>query len=409
MGSEDKKGSTYLIKNAPSDRVDAPSPSDGPKSAPPGSEPPGSEAPDGRWRTSSPPPGESLEAKWWPDRELGKAFRRWTGIPPARGDHARAVAMKFLVERLNVGGLTAVGSAPRTPLPIVEPPDFAARVRTMAVQLGMHGPNEEAPEHTALLAMGEDVLPILRDFFPGRLWFNRWEPHVQPPRGGSVSGLCRTLVAFGNRAAPYIVELLKSEDPETRYYATLVAAELPHPVLVEPLAATLFDDDQGVSRSALYALEVFDEQEGVEGLKESLRALAVASDTDQRSRLLAMRALAVLRDEQCVEALISALSERSVLGEAAWRVLRMLTAQDFGDREPDWRTWFSDNAGRSRVEWLIDSLDHEDPEIRAIASRDLLRASAQDYGYRVNMPRDDRRAIRERYRLWWSGRNDSGN
>jgi len=308
---------------------------------------------------------------------------------------------------LNVGELTAVGTAPRTPLPAIEPPDLAARVQTMVIRLGMHGPNEEAPDHRALLALGDEALPILRDLFPGRLWFNRWEPHVQPPRGRSVSGLCRTLVAFGDAAVPYIAELLKNEEPETRYYATLVAAELPHPLLVEPLAAALFDDDQGVSRSALYALEVFQEQEGVEGLKESLRALALASDSDQRSRLLAMRALAVLRDDQCIEALITALSEPSVLGEAAWRVLRMLTAQDFADRESDWQAWFVDNGGRSRLEWLIDSLDHEDPEIRAIASRDLVRASGRDYGYRVNMPGDDRKAIRERYRLWWAGRDNA--
>ena len=205
MGSGSKRDSTYLIKNAPSDRVEAPSPSDAPMSEPP----------DGRWRTSHPPPGESLEAKWWPDRELGKAFRRWTGIPPARGDDARTAAMKFLIERLNVGELTAVGTAPRTPLPELEPPDFTARVHTMVVRLGMHGPNEEAPDHSALLAMGEEVLPTLRNLFPGRLWFNRWEPHVQPPKGRSVSGLCRTLVAFGDRAAPYIGQLLKSDDPET--------------------------------------------------------------------------------------------------------------------------------------------------------------------------------------------------
>jgi hypothetical protein len=396
MGSESDGDSTYLIKNAPSDRVEAPSPNE--VTATEGSEPP-----DGRWRTSNPPPGQSLDAKWWPDRELGKAFRRWTGIPPARGEPARAAAMKFLVERLNVGELTAVGTAPRTPLPEVAPPDFTARVHAMAVRLGTHGPNEEAPDHSALLAMGEDVLPVLQDLFPGRLWFNRWEPHIQPPRGRSVSGLCRTLVAFGAPAAPYIGTLLKSEEPETRYYAALVAAEVPHPLLIVPLAAALFDEDQGVSRSALYALEVFHEQQGVEGVKDSLRALAIASDTDQRSRLLAMRALAVLRDEQCVEPLIGALQERSVLGEAAWRVLRMLTAQDFGDREADWRAWFADNGDRGRVEWLIDSLDHEDPEIRAIANLDLQRESAQDFGYRVNMPRDERRAIRERYRLWRSG------
>jgi len=397
MGLDDKKDSTYLVKNAPSDRVEAPSPS-----APPSSKPP-----DGRWRTSNPPPGESLESKWWPDRELGEAFRRWTGIPPAGGDDARSVAMKFLVEHLNVGEVTAVGTAPRTPLPEIEPPDFVARVQTMVTRLGMHGPNEEAPDHGALLALGVEVLPILRDAFPGRLWFNRWEPHVQPPQGRSVSGVCRTLVAFGEPAVPYVVELMKSDDPEVRYYATLVAAELPDPRLIEPLAAAMFDDDQGVSRSALHALEIFRGQPGIEALKASLRAMAVASDSDQRSRLLAMRALAVLRDAKCVETLIPALSEPGVLGEAAWRVLRMLTAQDFGDRAADWRAWFADNGHRSRTEWLIDSLDHEEPEIRAIAHRDLVRLSGQDYGYRVNIPSDQRRAIRERFRLWWSGRGDS--
>ena len=394
MGSDGNSDSTYLIKNAPSDRVDA-SPS----------EPPKSEPPDGRWRTSAPPPGESLEAKWWPDRDLGKAFRRWTSIPAARGEAARDVAIKFLVEHISVGELTAVGTAPRAPAPLVEPPDLAARVQAMVARLGMHGPNEQAPEHGALLTVGEDALPALRDHFPGRLWFNRWEPHVRPPRGRSISGLCRTLVAFGEPAVPYVVELLKSVDPEIRYYATLVAAELPHPLLVEPLATTLFDDDQGVSRSALYAFEVFQEQAGIEELKESLRALAVASDADQRSRLLAMRALAVLRDTECIEALFAALTEPSVLGEAAWRVLRMLTAQDFGDDESAWRAWFDQHGSRARAEWLIDSLDHEDGEIRAIASRDLVRMAGRDYGYRVNMSGDDRRAIRERFRLWWGSRS----
>jgi hypothetical protein len=394
MGSD--QDSTYLIKNPPSDRVEAPDPNDSPTSAPP----------DGRWRTSAPPPGESLDAKWWPDRDLGKAFRRWTSIPPARGEAARSVAIKFMVEHLNVGDLTAVGTAPRTPAPVIEPPDLAARVHAMVVRLGAHGPNEEAPDHSALLAIGEEALPALHDLFPGRLWFNRWEPHIQPPPGRSVSGLCRTLVAFGEPAVPYVVGLLKSSDPEIRYYATLVAAELPHTLLVEPLAATLFDDDQGVSRSALYALEMFREQEGIGELKVSLRALAVAADADQRSRLLALRALAVLRDEKAVETLFQALDERSVLGEAAWRVLRMLTAQDFGSDENAWRAWFDEHRTKARTEWLIDSLDHEDPEIRAIASRDLGRIAGHDFGYRVNMPADDRRAIRERFRLWWSAQRD---
>lgn len=396
MGTEGNGDSTYLIKNAPSDRVST-SPS----------EPPKSEPPDGRWRTSSPPPGESLEAKWWPDQELGRAFRTWTSIPPAKGRTASEVALKFLVEHLDVGELTAVGSAPRGPVSVVEPPDLAARVQAMVARLGVHGPNEEAPDHGALLALGEVALPALRDQFPGRLWFNRWEPHVQPPRGRSVSGLCRTMVAFGEPAAPYVIELLKSIDPEIRYYATLVAAELPHPMLVEPLAAVLFDEDHGVSRSALYALEAFDGEDGLDELKASLRAIALAADADQRSRLLAMRALAVLRDTGCVRSLIAALSERSVLGEAAWRVLRMLTAQDFGSDVERWQAWLEEHGARPRTEWLIDSLDHDDPEIRAIASRDLSREAGQDFGYDVDMPPDGRRAARERFRLWWSSQAEA--
>ena len=74
---------------------------------------------------------------------------------------------------------------------------------------------------------------------------------------------------------------------------------------------------------------------------------------DQRSRLLAMRALAVLRDTECVESLLSALPERSVLGEAAWRVLRMLTVQDFGDDESPWRAWFETHGTEPRITWLI--------------------------------------------------------
>lgn len=398
MGPGNDRHSTYLIKNAPSDRVEAPTPSESPETGPP----------DGRWRTSNPPPGDGLETEWWPDRELGRAFRRWTGIPPARGDVGRTAAMKFLVEHLSVSELTAVGTAPRASLPVIEPPDAAERMRTMVSRLGMHGPNEEAPEHGALLAIGADALPALRDLFPGRLWFNRWEPHVQPPKGRSVSSLCRTLVAFGEAAVPYVVELLKHDDPETRYYATLVAEELPHPVLVEPLAAALFDEDQGVCRSALHAFEAFREQEGIEQLQRSLRALAVASDADQRSRLLAMRALAVLRDVECIETLIPALTERSVLGEAAWRVLRMLTLQDFGSDLEQWRAWLREHGPRDRIEWLIDSLNHEDPEIRSIASRDLCQEAGGDYGYRPDMPADQRQAVQERYRLWRSGTKAGG-
>ena len=393
MGSRDKDDSTYLIRNAPSDRVECPGPDQGSESVPPS----------GRWRTSNPPPGASPDSRWWPDPELGQAFHRWTSIPPARGDGGREAAVELLVDRLKTAGLSAVGTSPRR-APPVETPGLTSKIHTMVARLGRHGPNEEAADHRALLDLGEEALPTLQALFPGRLWFHRWEPHVRPPKGRNVSALCRTLVAFGAAAVPYIAELLRSPDDEVRYYATLVAAEIPDARLIEPISAALFDDDHGVSRSALRTLEVFEGLEALESVKQALRALAVSIDTNQRSRLLAMRALAVLRDETAVDSLIDALGEHSVLGEAAWRVLRMLTAQDFGNGSDAWRAWHEENRARSREEWLIESLDHDDEEIRMIAARDLARLSTKSFGYDPSLSRDARRAAQARYRQWWSSR-----
>mgnify|MGYP001820789541 FL=1 len=117
-----------------------------------------------------------------------------------------------------------------------------------------------------------------------------------------------------------------------------------------------------------------------------------------------MRTLAVLRDAECIPTLIPALSERSTLGEAAWRVLRMLTGQDFGTDEDAWRAWHEENGSRPRIEWLIESLDHDDPECRKIGSRDLIRMSGEDFGLDVDLPPAERRAVVEQYRKWWSQR-----
>jgi hypothetical protein len=83
----------------------------------------------------------------------------------------------------------------------------------------------------------------------------------------------------------------------------------------------------------------------------------------------------------------------------------MLTGQDFGAQEDRWRAWLREHDKRDRMEWLIDSLDHADADIRDIACRDLRQASGQDYGYRAEMPSDARRAIQDRYRRWWLERD----
>lgn len=392
MGSQKHPRSTYLIRNAPSDRVEE-APSDELQSERPD--------PTERWRSSKPPPPDAVEASWWPDQGLGQAFRRWTSIPPARS--GRSIALDFLVEHLKVTGIDARGTAPQVSDRPVAPPDFLRRIKMMVERLGTHGPNEEAPEHSALLKLGEDALPALRDAFPGQLWFSRWEPHARPARGRDVSGLCRVFVEFGAMAVPYLVEVLASDDSNTRYYGTLVAADLKHPALVKPLAAALLDTDPGVARGALQALSSHRDEAGYRECLVVLRDVVASGAHDQRDRLLALRALAVFRDVEAIEPLISSLSERIVLREACWRTLRMLALQDFGEDQEAWRAWYRGNRELDRFEWLVEGLDHSDPEIREIAGHDLVETTQQDFGYHKSLPTDERREVMRQYRAWHSG------
>ena len=146
-----------------------------------------SDPPDGRWRTSNPPPGESLDAKWWPDRDLGKAFRRWTGIPPARGDQAQS-------GRDEVPGRALERRRPdrrRDRAPNAPAGDRAAGLRRTRASDGRCDSactaRTKRPRPRALLAMGEDVLPVLRDLFPGASGSIAGSPTCSP----LAAGACR--------------------------------------------------------------------------------------------------------------------------------------------------------------------------------------------------------------------------
>ena len=331
---------------------------------------PGEGAPTDRRESSQAPPDEDLDARWWPDEKLGERFRRWT-TPPSNVHVNPSVVPEVLVERLAANGIDAVGTAPKRSMPPIAPPGLSQRIAKMVDRLAEHGPNEQAPDQAALLRIGEEALPILCARFPGRLWFSRWQAHTRPPPGRDVSGLCRTLVAFGERAVPYVADLLEAEDADTRYYATLVAIELSHPAFLRGLARLLFDTDHVTAKLALQMLTDSARFEGYEDLVTGLRSTATSADADERSKLLAIRALAVIRDQSAVQPLITLLSGRGVLSEAASQVLRMLTLQDFGPDQARWQAWYAAHGREARQLWLGRGLEHGNPDIREIARRDL--------------------------------------
>jgi len=73
-----------------------------------------------------------------------------------------------------------------------------------------------------------------------------------------------------------------------------------------------------------------------------------------------------------VPPLIAVLSDNSdEVSDTARRALLLITRQDFARDQKRWTEWWTKNAGRHRVEWLIDALMHEVPSIRRAAGDEL--------------------------------------
>lgn len=279
--------------------------------------------------------------------------------------------------------------------------DVGDDVEQVVAELRRAAPEDEMAILSAL-AIGEAVLPALAREFPGRLWFDRNEPHARIPPGRDVSPVARAFVAFGQRSVPYLIPLLDHEDADIRYYATLLAAEFVHPDLVPPVGRRLFDADPGVRSNAyrtlsvLYACEVEFTQ-----LIERLRALA-RDDTKLQKQVTSIDALGRLRDTDSFEFFVSLLESREAeVVRATHASLVRLTCQDFGTGKRKWISWFDKNRERHRVEWLIDALMHADERLRRRAIDELEHLTQEYFGYQPGLSKKDREAAQQKYRLWW--------
>ena len=270
--------------------------------------------------------------------------------------------------------------------------------------LGQVGPDSAEAEIAQIVALGEQALPVLTRDFPGLLWFDRSRPHRRLPRGRDVSAVARAIAAFGDRAVPYLIPVLDHDGADERFYATLLASEFRHPMLVEPLGRRVFDRDE---RTAALAVDVLRMQRRFSGplqdVIEGLRAEARVPRSDVHKRVAATRALGALRDVGSLELFVQLLeSDKPKLVQESLRSLVALTKQDFGENIAKWESWVEQNGHRHRIEWLIDALLHADEKLRAEAGEELKRLTQEYYGYHPALPKRDREVAQRKYRDWWS-------
>jgi hypothetical protein len=263
--------------------------------------------------------------------------------------------------------------------------------------------NEEPPQIAELLKLGESALPVLIQHFPGPLWFDRATLRAgRVPRGRDVSGVARALCAFGEKAAPYLAGKLASGDDEISYFSLLVAGEIVHPDLLDAVARRALGPDDVLRHVALDVLRRYTRLPQFSTILRALSDLSERPGKDPRRQHLAVVALGSLRDARTLQTLIARLSDGSeAIAEAAHKALVELTAQDFGPTARRWEAWADNYGSHHRIEWLIESLMHLEPEIRALASEELKRETQQYFGYHPGLPKRDRELSQRKYREWW--------
>jgi hypothetical protein len=322
-------------------------------------------------------------------------FLRSEPRPPANSNEPR-------------GGLIAsnrIAASPPSPPPrsTHRPPAVSsADVAQLVDQLCRAEVTEEPPQVRALLALGEPALSMLLTRFPGRLWFDRRKPHARVPLARDISPICRALDAFGDQVTERLIPLLGSDSVEVRYYATLFACDRVRPGLLEPLLTRLFDEDPQIRLLVRDALPHYRKFQGFDRATERLCEKARSETAAVYERLAALDAISVLRDAGSVSTLIELIAHRDKqICVPAHRALTLITCQDFGKTPRKWRSWYSENAGRHRVEWLIEGLMHGDESMRATAGLELQKLTQVYYGYVAAASKREREAAQKRYAEWW--------
>jgi len=155
--------------------------------------------------------------------------------------------------------------------------------------------NESRAENAvpALIKLGEEALPALRDLTASSEADHRW-------------WALRVLAQSPQAQAEWLVPFLNDPAREVRQCAALGLAIKPGESAVQPLVQALRDDDSMVSSLAVNAL-VKTGSPAVPALIEVVRS------APQSARIHALRALAEIRDHRAIPVMMKVMEEDSVL------------------------------------------------------------------------------------------------
>jgi hypothetical protein len=268
----------------------------------------------------------------------------------------------------------------------------------------VHG---DASASDRLVEAGGAAVPVLVAAFPGPIEApsSRRGTSGEPP-ASECGPVLRVLARIGAKSIPFLVVRTNDADPKVRSFATRLLGELPSLESALAIARRFYDGDADVRKSALAAARLLSNApDALDALVAELGGMAEDRGKPTGVRLMAMDTLAELRQAQGVSHLVRVLTDNPVdVVQAARRALVILARHDVGASPAAWAEWWRHNTSRHRIEWLIDALTDESPEIRRAAGEELKAQTREYFGYYDDLPPGERAHAQQKYREWWEAR-----
>jgi hypothetical protein len=257
-----------------------------------------------------------------------------------------------------------------------------------------------------LVDMGDAAISVLVREMPGPITSPSRAPRGEAiVRASECGPILRALAEFGPAARPYVVARTNDTDPKVRAWSVRLLGELSGHSGAKAIAQRIMlDRDAEVKRAAFQACQLlYRDSESAEALRQAF----VDAMFDQKAvitqRLAAVDALADLRDVQAIPSLINLLSDTNPGAAAgAKQALVVLLRQDFGYDVSRYKSFWNENKGRDRIEWVIDAIDHRQPAIRQAAAEELRLLSRLYVGDYDDESTEARAKVQRKYRDWWA-------
>ncbi|MBU1070652.1 hypothetical protein KJ975_13900 [Myxococcota bacterium] len=252
----------------------------------------------------------------------------------------------------------------------------------------------------ALKNLGDRTLEVLHFYFPGILTYRETSDMSRMPPPSQHGPLMHFMVDWGLPVVPVLIDLIDSENPQIRMYATYLFLEIRFPDILFRIAEKLFDPEPSVRDVAARVILSYEGHREYAEITSNLRGFLGHPDPSMQKNTV--DALGRMRDKHSIEAILQLLPSASTeIAGNMIRALRLITLRDFGSQLERWQSWWALNSQRHRVLWLIEGLRQNDEELRRDAIDELVRIVGETMDYDPEASMEFRESSVRRWVSWW--------